>query len=310
VNRFARLEQLVGSEQMRRLKTARVTVCGLGAVGGFAVEALARAGVGCLRLVDFDTLQATNLNRQILALASTLGMSKTDVARQRIGQIHPDCQVELRNAFVDAATVHALLDPAPDAVIDAIDGVNSKVELLAAVQGRGLFSVSSMGAACRLDPSAIRVADISGTTVCPLARIVRRRLHRRGIFEGIRCVFSIEAPREPCTGSDTAMEPAVRGRQRQPLGSISYLPAIFGLTAAAEVLRHLLGETLADPKPSWNAGGGRFFPPLEGCKGSAESPCRADGLNRGSESGARDPGRCSSGKAAESVRPPRGRSSA
>jgi tRNA A37 threonylcarbamoyladenosine dehydratase len=243
VNRFARLEQLVGIETAGRLKTARVAVFGLGAVGGFAVEALARAGVGHLCLVDFDTVQSTNINRQILALESTLGQLKTEAALQRVQQIHSDCRVDLRSAFVDAETVGGMLDPMPDAVIDAIDGVNSKVELLAAARRQGIFTVSSMGAACRLDPAFIRVADLSRTEVCPLARIMRRRLHRRGIYDGIRCVFSTEAPRPQQEASSVPVEPAARGRQRQPLGSISYMPAIFGMTAAAEVIRHLIGQS-------------------------------------------------------------------
>jgi tRNA A37 threonylcarbamoyladenosine dehydratase len=243
MNRFARLEQLVGPQGLGRLAGASVAVFGLGAVGGFAVEALARAGIGALRVVDFDSVQPSNLNRQILALESTLGQSKTEAALRRVKEIHPACRVDPRNVFVEAQSIEALLDPAVDAVIDAIDGVNSKVELLAAAHRRGIFTVSSMGAACRLDPACIRVADLSRTEVCPLARIVRRRLHRREIYRGIRCVFSVEAPRPSQVALPAAAEPTTRGRQRPPLGSISYMTGIFGLMAAAEVLRHLTGAS-------------------------------------------------------------------
>lgn len=240
MERFARLVQLIGPEAMRRLETAEVAVFGLGAVGGYAVEALARAGIGVLRLVDFDTLQPSNLNRQLLALQSTLGRSKIEVARHRVADINPACQVDARGGFVDAETAPTLLDPPPDAVIDAIDGVNSKVNLLAAAHGLGIFTVSSMGAACRLDPARVRVADLADTEGCPLARVVRKRLGRRGIRDGIRCVFSTEPPRPSQVTIPAAVEETTRGRQRPPLGSISYLPAIFGLHAAAEAILKLL----------------------------------------------------------------------
>ena len=240
MDRFARLLQLVGPESLRRLGAAEVAVFGLGAVGGHAVEALVRAGVGALRLVDFDTIQASNLNRQILALDSTLGRPKTEVARRRVLDINPACRVDLRTAFVDAETLTDLLAPQPDVVIDAIDGVNSKVNLLAAAHGRNIFTVSSMGAARRLDPARIRVADLAETDSCPLARIVRRRLHRQGVFRGIRCVFSTEPVRPSPPIPASAVEPSARGRRRPPLGSISYMTGIFGLVAAAEAIRHLL----------------------------------------------------------------------
>ncbi|MDD2603179.1 MAG: tRNA threonylcarbamoyladenosine dehydratase [Desulfobacterales bacterium] len=242
MERFARLIQLVGPEAVTRLEAAEVAVFGLGAVGGFAVEALARAGIGTLRLVDFDVLQSSNLNRQLLALHSTLGRPKIEIARHRVADINPACRVDARGGFVDADTATAFLDPPPDVVIDAIDGVNSKVNLLAAAHGMGIFTVSSMGAACRLDPTRVRVADLADTEGCPLARVVRKRLGRRGIRGGIRCVFSTEPPRPSQVSVPAAVEETSRGRQRPPLGSISYLPAIFGLFAAAEAIRWISRE--------------------------------------------------------------------
>jgi len=240
LEQFARLIQLVGPEAMARLEAAEVAVFGLGAVGSFAVEALARAGIGTLRLVDFDVLQPSNLNRQLLALQSTLGRPKIDVARGRVADINPACRVDARSGFVDADTAPGFLEPAPDAIIDAIDGVNSKVNLLAAVHRLGLFTVSSMGAARRLDPARVRVADLADTEGCPLARVVRKRLGRRGIRGGIRCVFSTEPPLPSQVPAPAAVEETTRGRPRPPLGSISYLPAIFGLHAAAETIRWIL----------------------------------------------------------------------
>ncbi len=240
MERFARLIQLVGPEAMARLEAAEVAVFGLGAVGSFAVEALARAGIGALRLVDFDTLQPSNLNRQLFALHTTLGRPKIEIARDRVADINPDCRVDALSGFVDADTAPAFLDPAPDAVIDAIDGVNSKVNLLATAHRLGIFTVSSMGAACRLDPTRVRTADLPDTEGCPLARVVRKRLGRLGIRGGIRCVFSTEPAQSSRVPTPAAAEETTRGRRRPPLGSISYLPAIFGLHAAAETIRWIL----------------------------------------------------------------------
>ncbi len=247
MERFARLEQLIGPNALQRLEAAEVAVFGLGAVGSYAVEALARAGIGALRLVDFDAVQPSNCNRQLFALDSTVGQPKIEVARRRVADINPACRVDVRCAFADAETAPGLLDPLPDAVIDAIDGVNAKVNLLAAAHRLGVFTVSSMGAACRLDPGRVRAADLADTEGCPLARVVRKRLGRRGIRSGIRCVFSTEPPRPSRVEKPAAVEALSRGRQRPPLGSISYLPAIFGLFAAAEVIGHLLAVEPAAP---------------------------------------------------------------
>jgi len=240
MERFARLVQLVGHEGLARLAAAEVAVFGLGAVGFYTVEALARAGVGRLRLVDFDTIQPSNLNRQLLALTSTVGRPKIALARQRVLDINPACEVTLHDVFANAQTLPDLLTPLPDAVIDAIDGVNAKVNLLAEAHGRGLLTVSSMGAGGRLDPSLIRSADLSATEVCPLARFVRRRLRRRGIHSGIRCIYSIEPAASQAEGLDPEETDPEKGRPRTPIGSISFIPGIFGLWAAAEVVQYIL----------------------------------------------------------------------
>ena len=249
-DRFMRTEMLFGAEAMARLRAARVTVVGLGAVGSYAVEGLARAGVGRLRLVDFDVVQRSNINRQLLALESTLGRPKCVVARERVLDINPDCQVEALNLFCHDETMSEVLNPRPDVVIDAIDSLNPKVGLIAAAVRAGLPIVSSMGAANRADPLGVRIADLDATRGCPLARFVRKRVRRRGVEGPVRCVYSEEPPRRhaadaPAVTELDAWRPAGKdgGRRRPPLASASYLTGIFGLTAGAEAVRLILAGT-------------------------------------------------------------------
>jgi len=218
-------------------------VFGLGAVGSYAVEALSRAGVGYLQLVDCDCVRPSNMNRQLYALESTLNRPKAEVARERVLDINPDCMVEAMQTFAGKNTLPKLLAKPLDAIVDAIDGVAPKVELIAAAVQCGIPVVSSMGAATRMDPSAIRLGDISETDVCPLARLVRKRLRRREIASGIRCIFSIEEPRNKGApvGNEENEEPSFpQGRNRRPIGSLSYITGIFGLLAAYEVIKILI----------------------------------------------------------------------
>ncbi len=241
--RFARTMQLIGEDGLARLQGATVAVFGLGAVGSYVVEALARAGVGNLVLFDHDTVSLSNINRQLLALESTLGRFKAETAKARVLDINPDCNVEARVQFVDGDNVAGLLDSRFDVVVDAIDGVNSKVNLIVAAREKGLAVVASMGAAAKLDPSKIKAADISKSFMCPLAQIIRKRLRRRGVTGGVRCVFSTEAAQnknEPVI--DEAPEEGRSGRPRAPIGSISYLTGMFGLYVASEVVGILLGD--------------------------------------------------------------------
>ena len=244
VNQFDRTIRLLGNDAVEQLGRAKVAVFGLGAVGSFVTEALARSGVGFLRLVDFDRVEPSNLNRQLYALHSTLGQKKAKTARDRVLDIHPECRVEICDAFVNAESLDTLLSDDLDVVVDAIDGLNSKVNLLVAARQMNLDVVSSMGAGGRTDASLIRTGDISETQVCPLARVVRRRLHRRGVFTGIRCVYSLEVPARspdatllPDQASDASVEDTGHGRQRPPIGTIPWIPGIFGLTLAAEAVR-------------------------------------------------------------------------
>ncbi|MCF8075573.1 MAG: tRNA threonylcarbamoyladenosine dehydratase [Desulfotignum sp.] len=248
MTQFDRTARLMGKQAVVKLGHARMAVFGLGAVGSFAVEALARAGVGYLRLVDFDRVDMSNINRQLYALHSTLGEKKADIARARVQDIYPACEVDICDTFVNADSLDTLLSPDLDVVVDAIDGLNSKVNLLVAAREMDLGVVSSMGAGGRKDVSQIRTGDISDTQVCPLARVVRRRLHRRGVFTGIRCVYSLEppilSPESPVLPEQEAQDPensAGHGRQRPPMGTIPWIPGIFGLTLAAEAVQIITG---------------------------------------------------------------------
>ena len=250
INPFARLEQLLGKVALDRLKNSRVAVFGLGAVGSFVVEALARSGIGYLRLVDFDRVDASNINRQIYALHSTLGQEKAAVARARVLDINPDCEVDLNTSFVNADSLSRFLSPDLDMVVDAIDGLNAKVSLILGAKQMGLNLISSMGAAGRIDVSMIRAGDLFDTQVCPLARMVRRRLRRRGLCSGVPCVYSIEPPlnKEPFEDKD-AVDPLEQdhvegghGRPRLPIGSAAWVPGCFGLTLAGLVAKTLTAE--------------------------------------------------------------------
>jgi len=248
--RFRRTELLLGRDGLARLHGARVLVAGLGAVGSYAVEGLARAGVGSLRLVDFDVIQPSNINRQLYALESTLGRAKTDVAAARVRDIHPACEVDARRVFIDETTAPEILSGGLDAAIDAIDSLNPKVALLAEAWRTGVWTVSCMGAATRTDPRSIRLADLSATTHCPLARLVRKRLRRAGIESGILCVVSDEpSRREARAAGESDPAPAEfahrRGRVRGALGSLSTITGMFGLTAATEVVLRLARPTAA-----------------------------------------------------------------
>ncbi|WP_300674855.1 tRNA threonylcarbamoyladenosine dehydratase [Desulfoluna sp.] len=237
--RHARTEQLLGEEGLETLKDARVTLCGLGAVGSFAAEALARAGVGHLTLVDYDVVSPSNINRQLYALTSTVGMKKTAVAEARIKDINPECEVTVFDCFLNEETTDKILAHPRDVVVDAIDSLSAKVFLIIDARKLGLPVVSSMGAAGKLDSDAITCADISDTCICPLAKCVRRRLHRNGVFDGVRCVYTTE--RTMKNPSAVAEEPADDGFRAAPvLGSISYITGIFGLKVAGEVIRIIL----------------------------------------------------------------------
>jgi tRNA A37 threonylcarbamoyladenosine dehydratase len=238
--RFARLGQLIGEVPLKKLANASVAICGLGAVGSFACEALARAGVGRLVLVDFDTIKPSNCNRQIFALSSTMGQCKADVAAQRVRDINPDCTVTGLPEFLDAVSIPKLLEQKPEVVIDAIDSVSCKVALIVAVRAALVPVISCMGAGSKLDPLQFTIGDLAETSVCPLARTIRKRLHKHDIHNGVRCVFSTEKPKEAGQRNAPDAGEYKRGRIRNPIGTISYMPAIEGNLAAAEAIKIIL----------------------------------------------------------------------
>ena len=240
--RLTRTRMLLGDEGITRLQRAKVMLIGLGAVGGYALEALARSGIGHLILVDFDTFDETNINRQILALSSTVGRLKTEVARERVLEINPDCRVETRNIFVNAETIPGLLKEPVDFVIDAIDALNPKCCLMEELYRRGIPFISSMGAALKSDPAFIKCGQLSASKNCGLAKFIRKRLRRRGLeISRIQCVYSEEQVGLPETAlCETAAENE-NGRVRHILGSLPTITAIFGLTIANYVITRLSG---------------------------------------------------------------------
>ncbi len=240
-SRFSRTISLVGSERFARLQQSFVTVVGLGAVGGYVVEGLARAGVGSLRLVDCDTLETTNINRQLLALESTLRQQKTAAARERIFDINPECNVRLDPVFATGNNIASLLTPAPDLLIDAIDALNPKVQLLASAWHQGIPTLCSMGAALRTDPSKIHCGDVFDSTGCPLARHIRKRLRRQNVGRGIGCVYSNEEVQFNYNSNEEKHRSTTgsRGRSRHTLGSLPTIPGIFGLLLANEAIMRL-----------------------------------------------------------------------
>ena len=251
-HRFSRMELLTGAAGMARLAGASVAVFGIGGVGSYAAEALARAGVGRLTLVDFDDICVTNVNRQIHALDGTIGRAKVQVMAERCRAIHPGVQVEPIKAFFQADNASQLLERGYDYVLDCIDHITAKLHLIQSCRERDLPIIASMGAANKLDPTKIAVADLFHTQKCRLARIIRKELRRRGITTGVRVVYSTEEfrPLDPAGGgcAENCVCPNQDDQQwscrhrRVILGSSSYIPPIFGLTMAGEVIRSLLGE--------------------------------------------------------------------
>jgi len=243
MERFSRTRCLLGEEKFNLLQQAMVTIVGLGAVGGYAAEGLARSGVGRLRLVDFDTIQPSNINRQILALDSTVGQPKVEAAKERIHLINPDCQVEALQLFAADETLDSILSPPPDILIDAIDSLNPKIQLLTGAHQRNIPTFSSMGAALRSDPSKIKIGDIMTSNHCPLAKHVRNRLRRQGIEGGIHCIYSTERVDFAYQGPEKTEKAASpyedRGRKRNVLGSLPTITGIFGLTIANEAILQL-----------------------------------------------------------------------
>lgn len=238
-----RTRLLIGDTPLARLTAARVAVFGVGGVGGFCVEALARAGIGTLHLYDDDTISESNLNRQIVALHSTIGLRKAEVMADRVRDINPQCQVKAIPLFYLPQNADQVDLTQYDYVIDCIDTVAAKLELVSRCQALQVKIISAMGSGNKLDPTAFTVTDISKTQGCPLARVMRKELRKRGI-QHLKVIYSTELPRsplhtmeaEPPAGSDT--RPGSTARRDTP-GSISFVPGAAGLVVASAVIREL-----------------------------------------------------------------------
>lgn len=229
---YTRTAMLIGYDAVEKLKRSRVAVFGLGGVGGYCAEALARAGVGALNLVDSDVVAPSNLNRQILATAETVGKYKTDACAARISSINPCAKVTAHTLFFNDQTADEFDFAQYDYIVDAIDTVSSKLTLAVCAQNARVPLVSCMGTGNKLDPTAFRIADITKTKVCPLARVMRKELAKRGVMH-LKVVYSEEPPQKPLFGEED-------GARRQTPASISFVPSVAGFLLAGEVIKDLI----------------------------------------------------------------------
>lgn len=238
---LSRIQLLVGKEGLRKLKQSKVVVLGIGGVGSFAAEALARSGIGSLILADVDTICISNINRQIIADLSTIGEYKVDVMAERISKINPDCRVATHKDFISAENLAEMIPMDTDYVVDAIDTITSKIALALWCQEKGIRLISSMGTGNKMDPTRLEVTDIYKTRVCPLAKVMRRELRRRGV-ERLKVLFSTEEPirlqTEPAQSEAEISCGAVA--KRQTPGSMPFVPPVAGMIIAGEVVRELL----------------------------------------------------------------------
>ena len=233
LNEFCRTELLVGEEGINKLHNSKVIVFGIGGVGSFVVEALTRAGVGNLILVDNDTICISNLNRQIHATQATVGMIKVEAMKERVISINPKCNVEAKQVFITADNISEIIPSDVDYVVDAIDTVTSKLAL-AEYCYKNNINISSMGTGNKMDPTQFRVSDVFKTKVCPLAKVMRHELRKRGVKK-LKVVYSEEMPMTPDKGR------AVPSAKRQTPGSISFVPPVAGMIIGGEVIKDLTG---------------------------------------------------------------------
>lgn len=230
---FERTGLLLGQEAVEKLQEKRVAVFGVGGVGGYVAEALVRSGIGSIDIVDKDTVSVTNLNRQLIATHSTIGQSKVKVMKDRILDINPECKVYAHECFYLPDTAEQFRFEEYDYIVDAVDTVTAKLELVMRAKEAGVPIISSMGAGNKLDPTRFEVADISKTSVCPLAKVMRRELRKRGV-EHLKVVYSKEEPILP-------KEQLSDGNKRVLLGSVAFVPSVVGLILAGEVIKDLTG---------------------------------------------------------------------
>jgi tRNA A37 threonylcarbamoyladenosine dehydratase len=232
---LGRTSLLIGEATVKKLNTKHVMVVGMGGVGSFAAEFICRSGIGKMTIIDGDIVDPTNRNRQLPALSTNHGVSKADIMAERLKQINPEIQLNVVKEFVNPGMVEKLLDFNPDYIVDAIDSITPKITFLSTAFAKGIPIVSSMGAGAKLDPTQLKVVDISKTIICPFAQQVRKELKRKNIYKGIKAVFSPELPIK-----ESLMLTDGRNFKKSAYGTISYLPATFGAVAASVVIRDLI----------------------------------------------------------------------
>lgn len=243
LHQFSRTELAIGPEGLEIMKNSTVAVLGIGGVGGMAVEALARTGIGRLILIDKDTVDITNVNRQIHALTTTVGQKKADLMVERVKLINPECEAIALNMFYTEETYEELFKLKPDYVLDASDTIIYKVHLIKECLARGIPMISSMGAANKMDPTRFQVADISKTTMDPIARVIRQKLRKEGIRKGVKVVFSTEEPMKPRQDVTEKIVPENapdRRKAKQPPASNAFVPPVAGLIMVSVAVRDLL----------------------------------------------------------------------
>lgn len=233
MEQFVRSEILLGKEAMDKLHQSRVAVFGVGGVGGYTVEALARCGVGTIDVIDKDQVSVSNINRQIIATHKTVGMDKVEAIRQRVADINPECVINMHKCFYLPDTSDQFDFSEYDYVVDAVDTVTAKIQLVMDAKEKNVPIISSMGAGNKLNPADFEVADIYKTSVCPLAKVMRRELKKRRV-KHLKVVYSKEIPLKPCT---TGVEE--EGRRAVP-GSVAFVPSVVGLIIASEVVKDLI----------------------------------------------------------------------
>ena len=232
MERFSRTKLLLGTEKMDTLSNSHIMVFGVGGVGGYVVEALVRSGVGKISIIDNDTVNLSNLNRQIIALESTVGKLKVEVLKERILAINPNCTVNCYNEFITYDNIDNICFNGVDYVVDAVDTITAKIAIISKCKELNIPVISSMGAGNRLDPLQIKIADINQTKNCPLAKTMRYE-HKKREIKNVKCVFSLELPIEP-------IEKIVNPESgKVTIGSIAYMPSMFGLVITSEIIKDL-----------------------------------------------------------------------
>ncbi|QGU93793.1 tRNA threonylcarbamoyladenosine dehydratase [Clostridium bovifaecis] len=232
---LSRTEKIIGADNIKQLKDSKVVILGVGGVGGFATEAIARSGIGTIGIVDKDEVDITNLNRQIIATRSTIGSAKVEVMKKRILDINPECEVKIHRVFIGEDNIEEIIDKDTDYVVDAIDTISAKISVAVWCEENNIKLISSMGTGNKLDPTKLRIADIYKTNICPLAKVMRRELKRRNVKK-LKVVYSEEQPIKP-----TIYPEEIDKRKKAP-GSTAFVPSVAGLIIASQVVRDLLEE--------------------------------------------------------------------